>query len=134
MTLIAFHHKRNKGFIGDKFEKSEAILDDGFYPSPTDRGMCLSRYLNIDKIMRVKEPYSSMFQSKITKPTEKIEGNSARSRMTLVFLPEDSSSRSRAFKQTFPISYPSTNNLELQLHDSEELANFFTLNHSCSFR
>ena len=72
MSWIAFHHKKTEGFTGDKFETSGAILDDGYYPSPTDRGMCLSRYLDIEKIMKVEKSYNSMLQLDIKKPTATI--------------------------------------------------------------
>ena len=127
MTMMAFHHSRLKGFTGDKFETSDAILDIGFFPTPTNKGICLSRYLDINGIMKVNEDYSPILQPNVQKVNEKVEVGTSRSQLTLVFLPESSEEVEvgKPFKQAFPRSSTAKiDELELQLHDPKELADF----------
>ena len=84
--------------------------------------------MDIGKILNVNNSYNTILQQENGKNAEKIDGGLTWNRMTLVLLPESGSEEGKAigkpFKQTFPITSPATNKLELQLHESGELANF----------
>ena len=125
MSMIAFHHQRNKGFTGDMLESSASILDNGFFPSPTHKGFCLSRYLDVNRIARLPKEYDPILLPDIKKTSERIEGGTRWSQMTLAFLPESNDPVGKPFKQGFPRSTPSkVDELEIQLHDSKEFGNF----------
>lgn len=81
--LPIYCHRNDKGFLGDDLGLSEKFCND-FFVSPTDMGMCLTKNLNLDQVMKVNNEFEPFFESK-EHSTKDIERGSKWSQLNFVF-------------------------------------------------
>ena len=84
MSMPVFCHRKDKGFVGEDVGIS-AKLCNNFFPSPTDIGICLTKNLDIKKIMNTNQNFEPLFESDKRQPNQNIEGGTFWGEVTFVF-------------------------------------------------
>ena len=72
-SLPILCHRKDEGFTGDEIGMS-AKLCNGFFPTPTDVGICFSKNLNINKVVWPKVQFNYIFDADEQFQEENIHG------------------------------------------------------------
>ena len=119
-----FCHKMDVGFTGEDVGIAERICDE-FFPMPTDRGICLTKNMDIRTITNVEKHYDELFESKLQNSAKKIESGTKWGEISFVFLTAMDRENNAINKRK-----PNTKsmNVHLQLHQDNEFAQIFSKN------
>ena len=119
MSMAIFCHRKSTGLEGDEIGQSVKYCND-FFPTPTDKGICMSKHLNINEILKIDQRSDILFESKLhSQSNMKSETSTSWEDLTLVILPDNR----KYFGQSYPRKPDSTlNKIQFLLHDSKELA------------
>ena len=96
MSMAIFCHRKYDGFSGDDIGMFAKVCND-FFPAPTDKGICLTRNLNLNKVMHIEKQYEPIFESDLQKPIEKIKGGTMWSENTLVIFTDGVNDLSKSY-------------------------------------
>ena len=110
-------HRNDKGFLGDDMGLSQRFCND-FFVSPTDMGMCLTRNLNLNQIMKFNDEYEPLFESK-EHSNEEIERGSKWGQLNFIFLLPSINNEGVTYRNV----NQRTASLKLQLHSTKEIGN-----------
>ena len=117
ISMALFCSIKYIGFHGEDLGLSEKVCDD-FFPSPTDKGICLSRNLNINEIMKRNKYFDTIFDANVQTKPRKILGGPLWSKNTLIIFTDTFNQ----LRQTYPrISNINIDEISFQLHQSKEL-------------
>ena len=121
-TIPLFCHNKRVGFHGENIGFSSKVCDD-FYPSPTDIGMCLTKNLELNKVVINDPDYNEFLEYDSERQVDAIEGGTLWSESTFIFQIENKDPLSPNYKK-----YPNANlkTMLLQLHQSKEFGHFLT--------
>ena len=116
------------GFMGDNLGLSVKFCND-FFPTPTDSGICLTKNIDLNEILLIKEKYNSLFEPEPQQPTKKIDNGTTWGGISLILLPEQN------IYSANPVRSPDSEKtklvikkLKIQLHQDHEIANIFKPN------
>ena len=119
--MTTFCHIAEKGYIGDYIGLSSPVCND-FFPTPTDFGICLTRNIDLNDIMNVKNIYENFFE--LHKIVRDVESSAKWSENTFVIFIDSLNELSQ--------SYPRNNHVRVkdgeilfQLHQSKEIAKIY---------
>lgn len=112
MPLPIYCHRNDQGYSGDDVGKSAKFCND-FFITPSDTGMCLTKNLDIKKILKDYKKYDVMFESDL-QSTQKIEKGTTLGRLTLLFLMPNDYYSSKTHDHGLP-------DLKIHLHQSKDL-------------
>ena len=120
LAVLCYNNKN--GFIGEDLGMSGEFCSD-FFPTPCDSGICLTKSLDIRKILSIKKEYKNLFDSKLQKGAKKIDGGTTWGGISLILVPEQKSSM-------FTVQSPESEgkNLKIQLHPDNEFGNMLKTN------
>ena len=80
-----FCHKMDVGFTGEDVGIAERVCNE-FFPMPTDRGICLTKNMDIKTITNVEKPYDDLFESKSQTSAKNIESGTKWGEISFVLL------------------------------------------------
>ena len=116
------------GFMGDNLGLSVKFCND-FFPTPTDSGICLTKNIDLNEILHIKEKHNSLFEPEPQQPTKKIDNGTTWGGISLILLPEQN------IYSANPVRSPDSEKtslvikkLKIQLHQDHEIANIFKPN------
>ena len=75
--------KKEQNYYGEDVGWPEPACTD-FFPTPTDKGMCMTANLNVQDIVHDYEDYDPLMESEFQKSTQKIQGGTVWSQKTYV--------------------------------------------------
>ena len=119
-ALPIFCQRFDQGFTGDDIGLSEKVCDD-FHLSPTDNGMCLTKNMDINKIVKDTEHYQTLFEPDL-QTNQKILSGTTWGQISIVFWLPDDYLYEESFMQR---SEANKKTMKFQLHPSTELASIF---------
>ena len=118
-SMAIFCHGITTGYEGDDFVDSVRFCND-FFPAPTDKGICMTKNLNIKEILNTNKESDVIFESEFQHSSKKFESNIDWDELTLVILTDSQ----RNFGQSYPRKPGSRlDKILFQVHESKELAN-----------
>ena len=122
ISIPLFCHNKRVGFHGENIGFTSKVCDD-FYPGPTDIGMCLTKNLELNKIVLDDPNYNEFLEFDSDRQVDAIEGGTLWSESTFIFQIENKDPLSPNYKM-----YPNANlkTMLFQLHQSNELGHFLT--------
>ena len=122
MTL--FCHKMDEGFTGEDVGIREKVCNE-FFPAPTDKGMCLTKNMQIKEIVNVQDPYIDLFEPYFQTSAKNIESGTRWGELTFVLLAAMDRENEAINKRR-----PNTKsmNIQLQLHQDNEFAQMLPKN------
>ena len=124
-SLVLFCYQRSKGFTGDDLGMYAKACNE-FFPTPTDQGICLTRNMDIKKIIHPDKNYERLFESSLQSSSEYIkEGTDGSKNILAVFTGasfymrdiEQISLRTTDYDQDFLLKFHQSNEIP---HFSEE--------------
>ena len=83
--LILFCYTKDEGFTGDDLGIFANACNE-FFPTPCDQGICLTKGMDIKRVMQKIEGYGSLFEEELQKMNENLVDGTSGSKSTLVFL------------------------------------------------
>lgn len=88
---------KNRGFIGENTGWPEPTCD-GFFPTPTDQGFCMTENLNIQEVMHdVHDKYDELMEpTSQSQESQKIEGGTLWGKKTFVIAAQSQRSQDLA--------------------------------------
>ena len=116
--LVSLCGKADVGIYGEDIGLGTKICKD-FFPTPTDVGICLTKNIYLDKIMKTETGYKEIFDNDSQQEGTKIIGGTLWSETTLVI--------DTGLDYLYSQNYPTKSNskmyeISLQLHQTTELA------------
>ena len=121
--LVVFCHDVAEGYLGDDAGLSLKFCND-FFPAPTDIGMCLTRNMDIKNVLNENQYFETLFEANLQHHPENIEGGTAWGDITLVLMTDNDKDNflKKSYSKTSDVNL---DEIEFQLHDSNELGKFF---------
>ena len=123
MAIPYLCHRKDLGFVGEDLGFSEKICNE-FFPTPTDQGICLTKNLDIEELMKPNPLFGTIFESEYQQSSGKMDGGVLWSEMTLVLNAEWGTPEEQLYTRI-----PKDNildDIEFQIHQPSELGNILT--------
>ena len=116
-SLPILCHRKDEGFTRNEIGMS-AKLCNGFFPTPTDVGICFPKNLNINKVVWPKVQYNYIFDADEQFQEENINGGTLWSESTIIINTDYLDHISHTYRRYLEAK---CFEVQLQLHQSKEL-------------
>ena len=83
-SLVLFCYIKEQGFSGDELGMFAKACND-FFPTPSDKGICLTKNMDIKEVMHVSSDYEPLFEQNKQNPNPNVMDKTTISKSTLVF-------------------------------------------------
>ena len=120
-SMTTFCHIAEKGYIGDDIGLSSPVCND-FFPTPTDYGICLTRNIDLNDIMNVKNTYEQYFE--LHNIVKDAESSSKWSESTFVIFIDSLNELSQTYPRNSHVRVKD-GEIQFQLHQSKEIAKIY---------
>ena len=126
MALVLYCYDRIDGFEGDTSNLSVNLCND-FFPSPTDVGICLTKNMDINRIVHQNDDYHTLFEPQMQSGGGKFKAKTLWTEMKLVLYVDgsdeenDDNSLSEVIERE---ENANLNEVEFLIHPSDEFGKF----------